>query len=100
MFVKLVQFIQFKDVIFIPLLGIMLGGIVSSFSTFIALRTNAVQSIGNWLNGNFAIITTGRYEILYLSIPLLLLTYIFANHFTIAGMGKDFSNNLGVNYEK
>ena len=100
MFVKLVQFIQFKDVIFIPLLGVMLGGIVSSFSTFIALRTNAVQSIGNWLNGNFAIITTGRYEILYLSIPLLLLTYIFANHFTIAGMGKDFSNNLGVNYEK
>ena len=100
MFVKLVQFIQFKDVIFIPLLGIMLGGIVSSFSTFIALRTNAVQSIGNWLNGNFAIITTGRYEILYLSIPLLILTYIFANHFTIAGMGKDFSNNLGVNYEK
>jgi iron complex transport system permease protein len=76
MFVKLVQFIQFKDVIFIPLLGIMLGGIVSSFSTFIALRTNAVQSIGNWLNGNFAIITTGRYEILYLSIPLLI-TYIY-----------------------
>lgn len=78
----------------------MLGGIVSSFATFIALRTNTVQSIGNWLNGNFAIITSGRYEILYLSIPLLILTYIFANHFTIAGMGKDFSNNLGVNYEK
>ena len=48
----------------------MLGGIVSSFTTFIALRTNAVQSIGNWLNGNFAIITSGRYEVLYLSIPL------------------------------
>lgn len=92
LFVKLVQFIRFTDVIFIPLLGIMLGGIVSSFATFIALRTNAVQSIGNWMNGNFAIITSGRYEILYLSIPLLILTYIFANQFTIAGMGKDFSN--------
>ncbi len=46
-FVKLVQLIKVKDVIFIPLLGIMLGGIVSSFTTFIALRTNAVQSIGN-----------------------------------------------------
>ncbi|MEJ7485678.1 ABC transporter permease, partial [Staphylococcus hominis] len=45
-FVKLVQLIKVKDVIFIPLLGIMLGGIVSSFTTFIALRTNAVQSIG------------------------------------------------------
>ncbi|WP_261721799.1 ABC transporter permease [Staphylococcus equorum] len=100
LFVKLVQFIRFTDVIFIPLLGIMLGGIVSSFATFIALRTNAVQSIGNWMNGNFAIITSGRYEILYLSIPLLILTYIFANQFTIAGMGKDFSNNLGVNYER
>ena len=99
-FVKLVQLIKVKDVIFIPLLGIMLGGIVSSFTTFIALRTNAVQSIGNWLNGNFAIITSGRYEVLYLSIPFLLIIYIFANHFTIAGMGKDFSHNLGVNYEK
>ena len=100
LFVKLVQLIRFKDVIFIPLLGIMLGGIVSSFATFIALKTNTVQSIGNWLTGNFAIITSGRYEILYLSIPLLVLTYIFANHFTIAGMGKDFSNNLGVNYDR
>ena len=100
LFVKLVQLIRFKDVIFIPLLGIMLGGILSSFATFIALKTNTVQSIGNWLTGNFAIITSGRYEILYLSIPLLILTYIFANHFTIAGMGKDFSNNLGVNYDR
>src|SRR5699024_11703975 len=47
-FVKLVQYIRFTDVIFIPLLGIMLGGIVSSFSTFTALKTNTVQSIGNW----------------------------------------------------
>lgn len=100
LFVKLIEMIRVKEAIFVPLLGIMLGGIVSSFTTFIALRTNAVQSIGNWLNGNFAIITSGRYEILYLSIPLLIITYIFANHFTIAGMGKDFSHNLGVNYEQ
>lgn len=99
-FTKLIQIIRFKDVIFVPLLGIMIGGIISSLTTFIALRTNAVQSIGNWLNGNFAIITSGRYEILYLSIPLLIVTYIFANYFTIAGMGKDFSHNLGVNYER
>ncbi|MBU3872528.1 ABC transporter permease [Staphylococcus coagulans] len=99
MFVQIVQRIKFKDVIFVPLIGIMLGGIVSSFATFIALRTNAVQSIGNWLNGNFAIITSGRYEVLYLNIPLLIVTYIFANQFTIAGMGRDFSKNLGLNYE-
>ena len=64
------------------------------------LRTNALQSIGNWLTGNFAVITSGRFEVLYLTIPLLILAFVFANHFTIAGMGKDFSHNLGVSYEK
>ena len=100
LFVKLINFIKVKEVIFVPLLGIMICGIVSSFTTFIALRTNALQSINNWLNGNFAVITSGRYEILYLAIPLLIIAYIFANHFTIAGMGKDFSHNLGVKYEQ
>lgn len=99
LFVQMVHRIHFKDVIFVPLIGIMLGGIVSSFTTFIALKTNAVQSLGNWMTGNFAVITSGRYEVLYLSIPLLILTYVFANQFTIAGMGRDFSKNLGVNYD-
>lgn len=99
LFVQMIQRIRFKDVIFVPLIGIMLGGIVSSFSTFIALKTNAVQSLGNWMNGNFAIITSGRYEILYLSLPLLVMTYLFANQFTIAGMGRNFSKNLGLNYD-
>ena len=100
LFVKFIQIIRFRDTIFIPLLGIMIGGIVSSFTTFIALKANAVQSIGNWLTGNFGIITSGRYEVLYLSVPLLILTYIFANHFTIAGMGRDFSEGLGLDYDK
>ena len=69
LFVKLINLIRVKEVIFVPLLGIMIGGIVSSFTTFIALRTNALQSIGNWMNGNFAIITSGRYEVLYLVVP-------------------------------
>ncbi|WP_316964769.1 ABC transporter permease [Mammaliicoccus sciuri] len=100
LFMQILRRIQFKDVIFIPLVGIMLGNIVSSFSSFVALRTNAVQSIGNFMQGNFSIITSGRYEILYISIPLLILAFIFANQFTIAGMGKDFSVNLGLNYQK
>lgn len=60
LFVQMVHRIRFKDVIFVPLIGIMLGGIVSSFTTFIALKTNAVQSLGNWMTGNFAVITSGR----------------------------------------
>ncbi|HEC2153483.1 TPA: ABC transporter permease [Staphylococcus delphini] len=100
LFMQILRRIQFKDVIFIPLVGIMLGNIVSSFSSFVALRTNAVQSIGNFMQGNFSIITSGRYETLYISVPLLILAFVFANQFTIAGMGKSFSVNLGLHYEK
>lgn len=40
----------------------------------------------------------GRYEIVYLVVPLVVLAFLFASHFNIVGMGKDFSRNLGVPY--
>ena len=33
-----------------------------------------------------------------LAVPLVVLAFVFANYFNIVGMGKDFSQNLGVNY--
>ena len=33
-----------------------------------------------------------------MTLPLVIVAFIFANHFNIVGMGKDFSKNLGVNY--
>ena len=40
----------------------------------------------------------GRYEIVWLTVPLVVLAFAFANHFNIVGLGKDFSKNLGVPY--
>lgn len=40
----------------------------------------------------------GRYELVYLAVPLVILAFLYANHFNIVGMGRDFSKNLGVNY--
>ena len=40
----------------------------------------------------------GRYEIVWLTVPLVVLAFLFANHFNIVGLGKDFSKNLGVPY--
>ncbi len=42
----------------------------------------------------FSMVLKGRYEIVYLTVPLVILAFIFANHFNIVGMGKDFSKNL------
>ncbi|RXK17670.1 ABC transporter permease [Macrococcus sp. DPC7161] len=99
-FMWIVRRIKYKDAIFIPLVGLMLGNIVSSIATFMALRFNAVQSISNFFVGDFSMITKGRYEVLVIIVPMLILVYIFAHHFTIVGMGEHFSKNLGISYEK
>ncbi len=67
-------------------------------SYYIAYKYEMTQAISSWLTGSFAATMRGRYEIVWLTLPLVILAFIFANHFNIAGMGKDFSKNLGVNY--
>lgn len=98
LFMKILDKIKFKDPVFIPLVGLMFGSIISSITTFFAYQNDLIQNISAWLQGNFALMMQGRYELLYLSIPLVIVAYIFANRFTIAGLGEDFSKNLGLNY--
>ncbi|MGM8215495.1 ABC transporter permease [Bacillaceae bacterium W0354] len=100
LFMKILEKIKFKDAIFIPLVGIMFGNIIGSITTFFAYKNDLIQSITAWLQGDFSMIMSGRYELLYISIPLLFVAYIFANKFTIAGMGEEFSINLGLNHKQ
>src|SRR5690606_15690802 len=67
--------------------------------TFFAYRSNVIQNMSSWLQGDFSMIMSGRYELLYISVPILVLAYLYANRFTVAGMGEDFSRNLGLNYK-
>ncbi len=82
----------------VPLLGIMLGGVIAAFTTFLAYRYNFLQSLAAWTNGDFSRVLRGRYELLWLSGGLTLLAYVAADRFTVAGMGEAFTKNLGVNY--
>ncbi|QTN00253.1 iron chelate uptake ABC transporter family permease subunit [Sediminibacillus dalangtanensis] len=99
-FMKILDKVKFKDAIFIPLVGLMFGNIVSSITTFFAYKEDLIQNMSSWLQGNFALIMQGRYEILFISIPLLAIAYLYANRFTIAGMGEEFSTNLGLNHKQ
>ena len=56
------------------------------------------QALSSWLVGHFSLVLKGRYEIVWLTVPLVVLAFLFANHFNIVGLGKDFSKNLGVPY--
>lgn len=100
LFLKILDSIRFKDAVFIPLVGLMLGGVVSAISTFIAYQYDLIQNVNAWFEGNFSLVMKGRYELLYLSIPLVIIAYLFANKFTVAGMGESFSVNLGLNYQR
>lgn len=99
-FMTVIRKITFKNVVFVPLVGIMFGNIIGSITTFIAYKYDIMQNVSAWMQGDFSMILKGNYEMLYLCIPLVIMAFIYANHFNIAGMGEDFATNLGINYNR
>ncbi len=97
-FVWFIQRIQFKDVVMVPLVGIMFGNVIGGITNYLAYKYEMTQALSTWLVGHFSMVLRGRYEIVYLVVPLVILAFVFANHFNIVGMGRDFSKNLGVHY--
>ncbi|MDJ0331158.1 ABC transporter permease [Planococcus sp. S3-L1] len=98
LFMQILNRIKFKDAIFIPLVGLMFGNILSSITTFFAYRADVIQNMSAWLQGDFSMVMKGSYELLYISVPVFIIAYLYANRFTVAGMGEDFSKNLGMKY--
>lgn len=99
-FMTILEKIKFKDAVFIPLVGLMFGSIIDSLATFFAYKNDLIQNMTSWMQGDFSMIMSGNYELLYVSIPTLAIAYLYANKFTIAGMGEEFSKNLGLNYRQ
>lgn len=97
-FVYFIQRIQFKEIVMVPLFGIMFGNIIGGVTNFLAYKYEMTQALSTWLVGHFSMVLRGRYEIVYLVVPMVIIAFIFANHFNIVGIGKDFSKNLGVPY--
>src|SRR5699024_10337847 len=100
LFMKILDNVKFKDPVFIPLVGLMFGNIINSLGTFFAYKDDLIQNMTSWMQGDFSMIMSGNYELLYISITTLILAYFYANKFTIAGMGEEFSKSLGLNYRQ
>lgn len=97
-FVWFIQRIQFKDAVMVPLVGIMFGNVIGGLTSYLAYQHDMTQALSTWLVGHFSLVLKGRYEIVWLTVPLVILAFVFANHFNIVGLGRDFSKNLGVPY--
>ncbi|MBO0438356.1 ABC transporter permease [Vagococcus fluvialis] len=100
LFLQIIKRIPAKNQIMIPLVGVMFGNIIGSVVTFFAYQFQLIQNMTSWLQGNFATVTKGDYELIYLSVPVLIVCYLFAYRFTIVGMGSDMATNVGLNYER
>ena len=97
-FVWFVQKIQFKNTVMVPLVGIMFGNVLGGITSFIAYKYEVTQQLSSYFVGSFALVIKGNYELVWLVVPLVITAFIFANYFNIVGMGRDFSQNLGLNY--
>lgn len=98
LFLAILRRVPLRSPLLVPLVGIMLGGIISAVTVFIAYQHNLLQSLAIWTLGDFSMVLRGRYELLWLTAALTLAAYVAANRFTVAGLGQDFTTNLGIHY--
>lgn len=97
-FAAFLRTVKVKDSAMVPLVGIMFGNIIGSIGTYFALQYEIVQNASSWLQGNFSLISSGNYQLIFLSIPMVFIIYGFAHYFTIMGLGKEVAQELGVSY--
>lgn len=84
----------------VPLMGIVFGNIIEAGTTFVAYQTDSLQLISVWFVGDFSGVLAGRYELLWLTAALAISVYWLADRLSIAGLGRNISTNLGVNYRQ
>lgn len=97
-FLVILQKIPLKNPVMVPLIGIIFSSILNATATFIAYRFNLLQSLLAWKTGDFSLILSGRYELLWITAIMTILAYILAQKFTIASLGRNMSEGLGVSY--
>lgn len=96
----LVRSIPRRDLIVVPLLGIVLSGVIGAGATFIAWEFQLQGTLHAWTTGDFSGILKGRYELLWIVGAAAVVTYFFADMFTVAGLGEQLARNLGLNHQR
>ncbi|MGE2833591.1 ABC transporter permease [Mycobacterium sp. SMC-4] len=92
--------VSLRSSLIVPIVGIMLGAVVGAVSTFFALQTDMLQSLGIWFAGSFTSILRGQYEVLWIVAVVVVAVFVTADRFTVAGLGEEISTNVGLNYNR
>ncbi|MEJ4099736.1 iron chelate uptake ABC transporter family permease subunit [Corynebacterium mastitidis] len=92
--------VSLRSSLIVPIVGIMLGAVVSAVSTFFALKTNMLQSLGVWFAGSFTSVIKGQWEILLLVLLVVVAVFLVADRLTVVGLGQDIATTVGLNYNR
>ena len=92
--------VTLRSSLIVPIIGIMLGAVVSSISSFVALQFDALQNLGVWFAGSFTSVLRGQYEVLWIVLAVGVAVFFVADRLTVAGLGEDIATNVGVNYQQ
>lgn len=92
--------VKLRSSLIVPIIGMMLGAVISAISTFVGLVFGMTQNIETWFVGSFASVQVGRYEYLWLIVGITIFIFIYADRLTLAGLGEDIATSLGVNYNR
>lgn len=92
--------VALRSSLVVPLVGIMLGAVVSSVTTFLAISNNLLQTLGVWFQGSFTAVYKGQYEVLWLVLIVVIAVFFYADRLTVAGLGEHIATNVGLNYQR
>lgn len=92
--------VSLRSSLIVPIVGIMLGAVVGSVSTFLALQTDMLQSLGVWFAGSFTSVLRGQYEVLWVVLLVAVAVFLVADRLTVAGLGEDVATNVGLDYHR
>ncbi|WP_372456728.1 ABC transporter permease [Cellulomonas wangsupingiae] len=99
-FLVVLRRVQVRTTLVVPVVGLMLGAVVSALTTLIAVRTNYLQLLGTWFMGSFTTVVRGQYEVLWVVAAVCVAIFVLADRLTVAGLGRDVATNLGLSYDR
>lgn len=96
----LIRSIPTKDMIVVPLLGIILSGVIGAGTMFLAWEFQLQGTLQAWVLGDFSGIVKGRYELLWIVAGAAIVAYLYGEMFTVLGLGRNLAANLGLNHQR
>jgi iron complex transport system permease protein len=92
LFLLILRRLPLRSETLVPVVGLVLGGVISAVTTFFAYQLDLLQTLQAW--------TTGDFSGVWLGFVLAVFAFLAADRFTVIGMGEQFTTNLGINYKR